>query len=139
MEDLGAESYLSKLNEASADKLYGDAITALIAMQLKWQDAELPSYDTAMMKREIALFFDWLIEKHLSITLSSTQKNMFDEMMDTLVIELQKQPTAFVHRDYHSRNLMVCEPDNPGVIDFQDAVIGPVTYDLVSLLRDCYI
>ena len=140
MEDLGATAYLDVLNQENRKALYGDAIDALLCMQCKWPVQQaLPKYDNALMQREVALFFDWLLGEHLQWDQQDSRLPELHAVCNTLIAELLTQPTAFVHRDYHSRNLMVCEQGNPGVIDFQDAVIGPVTYDIVSLLRDCYI
>ncbi|MCB1924759.1 MAG: phosphotransferase [Gammaproteobacteria bacterium] len=139
LEDLGAESYLSALDDASVDALYADAIEALVVMQAGADAAGLPAYDEAMLQREMALFPDWLLTRHLGLQLDAGERSMLDAARAILVDNALAQPVVCVHRDYHSRNLMRLEVRNPGVIDFQDAVAGPVTYDLVSLLRDCYI
>jgi len=139
LEDLGSTDYLGRLSETTADALYGDALDSLLAMQAGIRQADLPVYDRALLMREMALFRDWFLERHLGITLSPDQADSLAALFEQLAESALEQDRVFVHRDYHSRNLMVCPPDNPGIIDFQDAVIGPLTYDLVSLLRDCYI
>lgn len=140
LSDLGDTHYLQALNADSAQRLYGDALGALLVIQAQGPRAgELPAYDRPMLLREMALFRDWLVGKHLSMTLDATQTAMLDRSFDLLATSALEQPQVCVHRDYHSRNLMVTPRNNPGILDFQDAVIGPVTYDLVSLLRDCYI
>lgn len=136
LSDLGNTSYLSALNEQSADALYRAAIDEIIKMQLApTADIELASYDNEKLLAELRLFPDWFIQKHLSLTPPPELNAVFE----LLIANASEQPQYFVHRDYHSRNLMLGEDNEVGVIDFQDAVIGPVTYDLVSLLRDCYI
>lgn len=141
LEDLGSLSYLAALESDpdSADRLYGDAISALVRMQAEVDPGGLPAYDEAMLMREMRLFPDWLLERHLGIELSPAEQAMFATSCERLVESALAEPVVCVHRDYHSRNLMVLTRDNPGVIDFQDAVAGPASYDLVSLLRDCYI
>lgn len=141
LSDLGHQQYLSALNEQSADQLYGDAITALVQLQGngKLSEAALPRYDHALLMREMGLFQEWFLEQHLQITLNREQQQALDTVLEWLAQQSLQQPYVWVHRDYHSRNLMVTAEHNPGVLDFQDAVIGPVSYDLVSLLKDCYI
>lgn len=139
LEDLGDRSYLDALNTQSADALYVDAFAALLRIQSKVSTAGLASYDRDLLMREMALFPDWLLQTHLGLSIDAATRSMLDTMFEQLAGTALHQPTACVHRDYHSRNLMVVSPENPGIIDFQDAVCGPVTYDLVSLLRDCYI
>lgn len=141
LSDLGHQQYLPALNEQSVDQLYGDAITALVQLQAngKLTDAALPRYDHALLMREMALFQEWFLEKHLQIRLTTEQQHELDEVLEWLAQQSLQQPYVWVHRDYHSRNLMLTTQHNPGVLDFQDAVIGPVSYDLVSLLKDCYI
>src|SRR5450830_1133522 len=117
LSDLGSTTYLNQLNNDTAHKLYIDAIDALVLLQTQSKPDVLPEYDRALLSRELQLFPDWYITKHLNLA----------------------QAQVYVHRDYHSRNLMVLPGGNPGIIDFQDAVYGPITYDLVSLLRDAYI
>ena len=139
--DLGHQQYLSSLNETTVDHLYGDAIAALVQLQAHGEVSEglLPRYDHALLMREMLLFQEWFLEKHLQITLNEEQQRELDEVLEWLAQQALQQPYVWVHRDYHSRNLMVTKERNPGVLDFQDAVIGPVSYDLVSLLKDCYI
>ncbi len=138
LSDLGSRPYLDALTEESVERLYGDALGALAAMQTCVPSENLPAYDEALLQREMALFPDWFLTTHLGLTLSDSEQQLLSETFTLLAESALAQPQVFVHRDYHSRNLMVCE-HNPGILDFQDAVRGPVTYDLVSLLRDCYI
>lgn len=138
--DLGDEHYLRALNETSVQRLYGDALGALLVIQAQGPQAgELPPYDRPMLLREMELFREWLVGRHLGLDLSADQTAMLDRCFDQLAQSALAQPQVCVHRDFHSRNLMVTSRHNPGILDFQDAVIGPLTYDLVSLLRDCYI
>lgn len=137
LDDLGNKPYLDKLNNDTADSLYTDAIDALIKMQSI--DAILPIYNKSLLQSEMALFETWYLNRHLDIQLREKQKKSLNKIFQLLINNAEEQPQAFVHRDYHSRNLMVTESNNPGVIDYQDAVIGPITYDLVSLFKDCYI
>ena len=139
MEDMGDRLLLPELNESTADRLYGDAMRALLHMQLKGDTAGLPAYDEARLVAEMELMPEWLIQRHLGITPECEEWDVIESAFRALETSARAQPQAFVHRDYHSRNLLVTGRDDPGVIDFQDAVRGPVTYDLVSLLRDCYI
>jgi len=136
--DLGADIYLGQLDADNADRLYGDALDALVAMQAHADHRGLPAYDAELLQREMALFPDWLLERHLGLDLGSARAAL-SATFERLEASALEQPRVFVHRDYHSRNLMRTPRDNPGVLDFQDAVAGPVTYDLVSLLRDCYV
>ncbi len=140
LSDLGSRLYLSELNEESVERLYGDALGALMTLQACGPGAdELPPYDETLLRREMALFRDWLVGRHLGLRLSDSEASMLDAAFDLLAANALGQPQVTVHRDYHSRNLMVHGEQNPGILDFQDAVFGPLTYDLVSLLRDCYI
>jgi aminoglycoside/choline kinase family phosphotransferase len=140
LSDLGSRLYLDALNAENVDRLYGDALGALATLQACTQaTGVLPDYDRALLMNEMTLFRDWLVGKHLGIALTGTQEAMLDSAFELLAENARVQPQVCVHRDYHSRNLMVTTHNNPGILDFQDAVIGPVTYDLVSLLRDCYI
>ena len=142
LSDLGSTQYLSVLrqNEQLDPALYTDAIDSLITMQSKGAAfvAELPPYDERLLRFELSLFSDWLCERHLGIRLAGDDLRHWRQLCELLVSSALEQPTVFVHRDYHSRNLMRVGVDNPGILDFQDAVAGPLTYDLVSLLRDCY-
>ena len=140
--DLGSITYLAQLADARhADALYGDAIAALVRIQARGHQhaRQLPPYDERLLRFEMSLFTDWLLGRHLSLTLTPGESAMLAKAFDALVDNALVQPLVFVHRDYHSRNLMVCRGANPGILDFQDAVHGPLTYDLVSLLRDCYV
>lgn len=140
LEDLGCTHYLDVLDEHSADRLYGDAMAALISLQSCAAHEGLPPYDEALLQREMALFPDWLLDRHLGLTLDAGEQAMLAGTFRHLADAALAQPRVSVHRDYHSRNLLVPPAgQTPGIIDFQDAVIGPVSYDLVSLLKDCYI
>ena len=137
--DFGSRDYLSELDADSAPDLYGDALAALHTMQARVGSDDLPAYDEALLRREMALFHDWFLQRLLALELSPAQQDSWQRINRDLVDNALAQPRVFVHRDYHSRNLMRLENGNPGILDFQDAVRGPLTYDLVSLLRDCYI
>lgn len=137
--DLGSTTYLQQLTVDTAHKLYMDAIDALILIQAQSRPGALPEYDRALLLRELTLFPDWYIGRHLGVTLSDAQRADLDKVFDTLLANNLAQPQVTVHRDYHSRNLMVLPVGDPGILDFQDAVYGPITYDLVSLLRDAYV
>lgn len=138
LSDLGTQLYLPALNENSVDALYGDALSALLQLQQHPVPDWLPEYDRARLLQEMQLFADWYLQRHLGLELDAQQQTVLQESFEHLAGVALEQPEVIVHRDYHSRNLLLSDP-NPGVIDFQDAVRGPVTYDLVSLLRDCYI
>lgn len=138
LSDLGDVTYLSQLNETTAPALYHDANVALIKLQLASKPGVLPNYDEALLTREMQLFPDWYIAKHLNVTLDDNQLQALQKTFALLNQNILSQGQVYVHRDYHSRNLMVCE-NNPGVLDFQDAVYGAITYDMVSLLKDAYI
>lgn len=144
--DLGSRTYLAELDRgADSARLYSDAMAALVRIQAGGEKfaAQLPPYDDALLRREMALFPEWFCGRHLGVEFASADADGLRAVFDALVAEALAQPRVFVHRDYHSRNLMVTdgarEGRNPGILDFQDAVHGPLTYDLVSLLRDCYI
>lgn len=137
LDDLGNKPYLDHLNNDTADELYIDAINALIKMQTI--DAMLPAYNETLLQTELDLFETWYLNRHLNIQLNENQKASLNLIFKILIKSAEEQPQVFVHRDYHSRNLMITDNNNPGVIDYQDAVIGPITYDLVSLFKDCYI
>lgn len=143
LSDLGSTQYLTEIQQRPerAAPLYMDALDALLAMQAKGVSAQskLPIYDDPLMRFEMSLFHDWLCERHLKIHFSDYEEQLWQNCCDSLVDNALHQAQVFVHRDYHSRNLMVTDANNPGVLDFQDAVQGPLTYDLVSLLKDCYI
>ena len=140
--DLGSVTYLTELaDRRRAGALYADAIAALVRIQARGAGhaTRLPPYDEKLLRFEMSLFTDWLLGRHLGLVLGEAETSSLAAAFDLLVANALAQPRVFVHRDYHSRNLMVCEGENPGILDFQDAVHGPLTYDLVSLLRDCYI
>lgn len=142
LSDLGKSTYLNVLDAATAPKLYRDANIALINIQQASQPGLLPDYDRALLARELDLFPDWYVARHLGLTLDESQQTTLRAVFDSILANNLAQPQVFVHRDYHSRNLMISGDDypaNPGIIDFQDAVYGPITYDLVSLYRDAYI
>jgi len=137
--DLGEHLYLDCLDEASVERLYGDALAALAVIQACAPTEGLPIYDRPFLLRELGIFREWLLGAHLGLELTPGEETMLAEVFERLVANALEQPQVCVHRDFHSRNLMVVPGHNPGVLDFQDAVVGPVTYDLVSLLKDCYI
>ena len=141
--DLGDRQYLDELQQHPdrADALYGDAIRALATMQHQGRayQSQLPPYDRALLTTELSLFHDWLCGTHLALEFSDEEEAEWQKCCEFLIRSALQQPRVFVHRDYHSRNLMVCDGNNPGILDFQDAVEGALTYDLVSLLRDCYV
>ena len=136
--DLGDTTYLAALTEDNASTLFGDAIDAVIRWQLFSRDGVLPAYDEALLRRELRLFPDWYIKQHLRHELTTAQADSLDQTFTRIVRANLAQPTVFVHRDFMPRNLMVSTP-NPGVLDFQDAVVGPIAYDVVSLLRDAFV
>ncbi len=138
LSDLGSTTYLSALGEDSADALYRDALATLVHIQLASRPGELPEYDRPLLERELRLFPDWYVARQLAVSLTHSERQVLESAFEVILAENLAQPRVYVHRDYHSRNLMVTDP-NPGVLDFQDAVYGPITYDLVSLLRDAYI
>ncbi|MFN9212471.1 MAG: aminoglycoside phosphotransferase family protein [Betaproteobacteria bacterium] len=139
--DLGHATYLAALRQADAtraDALMSDAIDALLRWQQATQPGQLPAYDEALMRRELNLFPDWYVARHLGRDLSTGQRLALEPMGRRILDACLAQPTVYVHRDYMPRNLMVAAP-NPGVLDFQDAVAGPIAYDLASLLRDAFL
>ncbi|MDA1107254.1 MAG: phosphotransferase [Proteobacteria bacterium] len=140
--DLGTRCYLDALNEDTVERLYGDALDALWRLQSRCDGVTalpLPPYDDALLMREMVLFRDWFLERHLEWIPDTELCAVFERTCESLAHSALEQPQVCVHRDFHSRNLMVTATNNPGILDFQDAVHGPITYDLVSLLRDCYI
>jgi N-acetylmuramate 1-kinase len=142
LEDLGGTHYLSRLNAGDdPDRLYGDALRVLADIQVRGGEAaaELGPYDREALARELGLMPEWFIGRHLALELSGSEREMISASFEFLIAEALAQPAVFVHRDYHSRNLMVVDHHNPGILDFQDALRGPIGYDLVSLLKDCYI
>jgi aminoglycoside/choline kinase family phosphotransferase len=138
LSDLGTQTYLSALGPANAAALFSDATDSLVRWQLATRAGELPPYDEALLRREMNLFPEWYVGRHRNIELTQEQKAGLEKIFTLLVQSALAQPAVYVHRDYMPRNLMVCEP-NPGVLDFQDAVHGPISYDVVSLLRDAFI
>ena len=139
--DLGHTPYLDKLDDATADRLYGDALGALVVLQGgTFSDPDfLPPYDEVLLRREMELFPEWYLRGYLGHTITGGERRLLDQAFDDLSANALHQPQVWVHRDYHSRNLLVNTLHNPGILDFQDAVRGPITYDLVSLLKDCYV
>ena len=139
--DLGDQPYLNHLTPQHAETLYSDAVSSLIHMQNIKAEAmsELPAYDEQRLRAEMELFEEWYLNRHLDVQLNDEQKTKLATTFELLIKSALEQPQTFVHRDYHSRNLMLTEKHNPGIIDYQDAVVGPRTYDLVSLFKDCYI
>ena len=138
LSDLGTRTYLQQLNTDNAAALFADATDALLRWQLATRAGELPPYDEALLRREMNLFPEWYLGRHLKKELSQAQKASLEKIFQLLVKSALAQPAVYVHRDYMPRNLMVCDP-NPGVLDFQDAVIGPIAYDAVSLVRDAFV
>ncbi|KAF3997613.1 aminoglycoside phosphotransferase family protein [Glaciimonas immobilis] len=140
LSDMGPTTYLQQLNEENADAnaLYLDAINALVTLQTHSKPDVLPEYDRAFLLKELQIFSEWYIGKHLNVTLTTEQSASLEEVFNVILANNMAQPQVYVHRDYHSRNLMVIPTGNPGVLDFQGALYGPITYDLASLLRDVY-
>lgn len=140
LEDLGEKQLLSCLEEDNADILYGEVITDLLRLQQTPTDKlDLPHYDQPLLRQELALFSEWFATNLLGYTLNQEDQKLLEQLFTALEMQAMEQPQVLVHRDYHSRNLMIRDGLSPGIIDFQDGVIGPISYDLVSLLRDCYI
>jgi aminoglycoside/choline kinase family phosphotransferase len=148
LSDLGNLQYLDVLKanregdrNREVDRLYADALSSLVIMQTHSVESAraLPPYDRALLLREMELLPEWFLERHLGLPLNPSERDMLDRLFNGLATAALAQPTAFVHRDYHSRNLLITDERNPGILDFQDAVWGPVTYDAASLLKDCYI
>ncbi len=137
--DLGDRLYLAELGDDTCERLYGDAMAALALMQARVGTSGLPAYDEKLLIFELSLFPDWFLSRHLGLSLSGAERSVLTTAFQRLAANALAQPRVFVHRDYHSRNLMVLPEANPGILDFQGAVEGPITYDLVSLLRDCYV
>ncbi len=137
--DLGDRLYLAELGDDTREPLYGDAMAALALMQARVGTSGLPAYDEKLLIFELSLFPDWFLLRHLGLSLSNAERSVLTTAFQRLAANALAQPRVFVHRDYHSRNLMVLPEGNPGILDFQGAVEGPITYDLVSLLRDCYV
>ncbi|TAK78380.1 MAG: aminoglycoside phosphotransferase [Aquabacterium sp.] len=143
LSDLGSTTYLSQLDAAQPlaagnRRLYGDALDALVRLQSAAGEGAVPAYDEALLTREMQLFPEWYLGRHVGLQLDDGQRGELEKAFALILANNLAQPRGLVHRDYHSRNLMVSAP-NPGILDFQDAVFGPLTYDLVSLLRDAYV
>lgn len=138
LEDLGDTTYLQALGAADPKPLYAEATAALVRIQQASRSGVLPAYDRALLERELRLFPDWYVTRERAHTLDAGQTDVMETAFAAILANNLAQPPVYVHRDYHSRNLMACE-QGPGIIDFQDAVFGPITYDLVSLLRDAYV
>ena len=138
LSDLGRQTYLDVLNKDNADALFADAIAALIRWQQASRADALPPYDRALLKRELNLFPDWYVARHLHIAFTVTERETLESSFTLLENSALEQPQVYVHRDYMPRNLMLSAP-NPGVLDFQDAVYGPITYDVASLFKDAFI
>ena len=140
LDDLGTRTYLDELTPSSAPELYRDALGALVRLQRASRPGVFPPYERALLERELMLFPDWYLARHREVELHGADARVLSDAFEALLANLLAQPCVYVHRDYHSRNLMVLDgARNPGVLDFQDAVSGPITYDLVSLLRDAYV
>jgi aminoglycoside/choline kinase family phosphotransferase len=139
LSDLGTTTYLQRLDADNAAFMYSDAVDALLKFQLASQPGKLPEFDRAFVLREMNLFPEWFVGKHLGVSMTEAQSKQLEAVFEAITANVLAQQQVYMHRDYHSRNLMFMDQGNPGVLDFQDAVFGPVTYDLASLLRDAYI
>ena len=138
LSDLGRQTYLDVIDGDNADELFADAIEALLTFQANAKPATLPSYDEALLRRELELFPEWYVQRHLGHSFTANERQLWEKTCRVLIDSALEQPTVVVHRDYMPRNLMFSQP-NPGVLDFQDAVIGPVTYDITSLFKDAFL
>ncbi|CAH0204229.1 aminoglycoside/choline kinase family phosphotransferase [Pseudomonas frederiksbergensis] len=138
LNDLGNKTYLDVIDSENADDLFKDALQALVAFQQLPMVAPLPSYDVALLRRELELFPEWYVKRELGIEFDAAQQVLWQQVSDLLIDSALAQPKVLVHRDYMPRNLMISEP-NPGVLDFQDAVYGPVTYDVTCLFKDAFL
>ena len=138
LSDLGRQTYLDVIDEANADALMRPAIAALVRWQAASRAGQLPAYDEALLRRELGLFPEWYCGRHMQFALAGKWRTLLDEVEATLVASALAQPRVFVHRDWMPRNLMVSEP-NPGILDFQDAVFGPISYDVISMFRDAFL
>jgi N-acetylmuramate 1-kinase len=136
--DLGTRPYLAALREGDPDALFADATTALVRWQCASRAHVLPTYDEVLLRRELDLFAEWYVARHLGVALDAARREALEGVFRAILASNLAQPLVFVHRDYMPRNLMVCEP-NPGILDFQDAVLGPIGYDIASLYRDAFI
>jgi aminoglycoside/choline kinase family phosphotransferase len=139
MEDLGARTYLPELTDATVGRLYGEALDALLRIQREVETTGLPVFDATRTIPEMELFSTWLLERHLGVVPSRAQWDVIENAFHQIAASADEQPRCFMHRDFHSRNLLIAPRNSPAIIDFQGAMLGPVAYDLASLLRDCYI
>lgn len=140
LSDLGDTTYLQAFATDDAPALYADATAALVRIQLASRPGMLPDYDATLLRRELDLFPEWFLSRHHGIALSDEDRQAIDEVFKRIIAVNLAEPKVFVHRDYHSRNLMrITGAASPGIIDFQDAVHGPISYDMVSLLKDAYV
>ncbi|RDS85473.1 aminoglycoside phosphotransferase family protein [Dyella psychrodurans] len=139
IEDLGSRLYLPALNDANADALYGDAMDALLRIQTRMDYADLPPFDQGVVMRGLDVMPEWFLDRHLGHTPDHNEQKVLSAAFDIVLANMMEQPRCFVHRDFHSRNLLIVDDNNPGIIDFQGALAGPIAYDLASLLRDAYI
>lgn len=139
IEDLGSRLYLAELDDANADRLYGDAMDALLAMQTRVSADDLPPFDHTVLMNGLEVMPAWFLERHLGHTPDCDEWDVLEAAFDVIMRNALSQPQVFVHRDYHSRNLLQVDSNNPGIVDFQGALHGPITYDLASLLRDAYV
>ena len=139
IEDLGSRLYLDVLDEANADRLYGEAMDALLVMQTRVASDDLPPFDLQVLVSGLEVMPEWFLQRHLGHAPDCGEWDVLEAAFDLIVRNALAQPRCFVHRDFHSRNLLVTDANNPGIVDFQGALHGPVTYDLASLLRDAYI
>jgi aminoglycoside/choline kinase family phosphotransferase len=139
IEDLGSQLYLPALNDSTVDALYSDAMDALLRMQTRMDCSGLPPFDHAVLASGLEVMPEWFLQRHLGHTPSCDEWDVLEAAFGVIIRNALEQPRCFVHRDFHSRNLLIVDNNNPGVIDFQGALAGPVTYDLASLLRDAYI
>ena len=136
--DLGSTTYLSALTEHNARQLFEDATDALVQWQLATRPGVLPAYGEPLLRRELELFPEWYIGRHLGAMLTTDERTALTKVFDALIADHLSQPQVFVHRDFMPRNLMVAD-SNPGILDFQDAVVGPISYDVVSLFKDAFV
>lgn len=136
--DLGTQTYLDVIDASNADRLFSDAIDALVSLQLSPCPAGFPVYDEVLLRRELELFPEWYLQRHCGITVDDDWRALLDPLFDGIVEQVLGQSSVLVHRDYMPRNLMISEP-NPGVLDFQDAVIGPISYDPACLFKDAFV
>lgn len=139
IEDLGTRTYLPELNDGTVDALYGDALDALLRMQLHMDTEGLPAFNREWQTMEMEIMPRWLLQEHLGVDVACEEWDVVEQAFTAIMHVIAEQPRAFMHRDYHSRNLLVTDERSPGIIDFQGAMSGPITYDLASLLRDAYV